>query len=377
MAGVYIHIPFCSQFCIYCDFYSTKQYRKIGDYLQSLYGEIDTRRGELTEIGSTVETIYFGGGTPSLLAAGLLAGILQKIFSNYPLSAGGVAEVTVEANPDDLTQPYLRELREAGFNRLSLGIQSFDDHHLKWMNRRHDALMAVNAFRMAREAGFGNISVDLIFGYEALTMDRWQQDIESLLRMEPEHISAYQMSVEPGTPLHKLATIHTYANLSDEDALRQYLFLQNALSTAGFNQYEVSNFSKPGKESCHNSAYWNGEPYIGLGPAAHSFDGKRRSWNSPSLRRYISSAGREPRKGEFLSPKDRFNEFLMLSLRRVSGIDKTKLDTFPAEFLSLNFCHTLTALKEKGLLEEEDNFIRIPPDKLFISDGIIRELFLA
>jgi len=376
--GVYVHIPFCSQFCIYCDFYSVKQISKRKSFLESLKKEIFLT-GEASNIEERgVETIYFGGGTPSVLDAKQLASLLDAIRTAHRSAVGGIREITVEVNPDDVTVPYLRDLRSAGFNRLSIGVQSFENECLKWMNRRHTGEEAIRAFNGAREAGFENISIDLIFGYEMLSEDMWIDTVNKALSLNPEHISAYQMGIERGTTLYKLTTEGKYKTPEDETTSKQYRILQEKLVMAGYKQYEVSNFSKAGYESQHNSSYWNFTPYLGFGPSAHSLFGGKRSWNYNSLNRYIDeiSEGRTPCKGfEVLRKEERFSEFIMLSLRTVTGIDKKILQSNYSEFLTAKFQMSVDRQEMLGNLIVDGEYIKIPPEKLFISDGIIRSIY--
>ena len=249
--GVYIHIPFCSQFCIYCDFYSVKRASGNAPFLEALKREILNVGGNRDKIGDNIDkggvgTIYFGGGTPSVLCSGQLIEILDLIKSSRQRAFGRIEEVTVEINPDDVTLEYLKELRGAGFNRLSIGVQSFDDGCLKWMNRRHNGEGAEKAFRCGREAGFDNISIDLIFGYEMLSDTLWEGTVKKAISLAPDHISAYQMGIERGTPLYKLALSGEYYAPEDEVAAGQYALLQHMLLEAGYLQYEVSNFSLSG-----------------------------------------------------------------------------------------------------------------------------------
>ena len=384
--GIYVHIPFCSQFCIYCDFYSVKRQSKKGVFLESLTKELLLAKeadkinrnvgNEIKEGG--VGTIYFGGGTPSVLATEQLTTLLDTIKTNYRSAVGGVREITVEVNPDDVSLPYLRELKRGGVNRLSIGIQSFENTILKWMNRRHTAAEAIGAFCNARAAGFENISIDLIFGYQMLSEREWRDTINKALSLSPEHISAYQMGVERGTPLYRLATKGEYKVPEDEVASKHYKILQEALTAAGYRQYEVSNFSKPRYESQHNSSYWDFSPYLGFGPSAHSFCGGNRWWNYSSLNRYISeiSEGRLPCKGfEILGEKERFGEFIMLSLRTIAGIDKKQLESNYPKFLTKEFQRSVDRQKIIGNLVDDGECIKIPPEKLFISDGIIRSIY--
>ncbi|HBG25433.1 MAG TPA: coproporphyrinogen III oxidase [Rikenellaceae bacterium] len=382
MAGIYIHIPFCSQYCIYCDFYSTKMLGKRESFTKALITEIGQRANDFNKLGAAVNTIYFGGGTPSLLPPAALQSILHAISAQYNLgAAGGPAqnsdrEVTLEVNPDDISEQYLQGLLQAGFNRMSMGIQSFHDDHLKWMNRRHSAAEAVKAFNLSRAAGFDNISIDLIFGFEGLSLQMWRENLSRAIELSPEHISAYQLSLEPGTKLYSSYKKGEYLQLKESLSYKQYSLLQEMLSRAGYVQYEISSFCKPGRESRHNSSYWNFTPYFGFGPSAHSFDGRRRFWNVSSLNTYLKAIeqGTGCSREEIISPKDRFNEYIMLSLRQIAGMDVSFINSefeVPDEFYK-----SLALLIKRGDIIEKRGKLRVPPEKLFISDGIIRELFI-
>lgn len=326
---IYIHFPFCKSFCTYCDFYSVRGKDRIAQYTQSLLREISLRKVFLCQCSSPA-TLYVGGGTPSLWpveqlgeAVAAVSAALREGAADYGRSCGApgggggavpgtwdgrgdagiFAEFTVEVNPDDVTEAYARALRRLGVNRVSMGVQSFSDRSLRWMARRHSPAGAVEAFRVLRSAGFDNISLDLIFGYDPMAwgsgsssdeelMQLWSDDLDTVLRLRPEHISAYQMGIEEGSVLGEMAVAGRYLEPSDELCAAQYALLQQRLATAGYLQYEVSNFSLPGRRALHNSGYWDRSPYIGLGPGAHSFDGdRRRCWNAPDLDRYIAVFG--------------------------------------------------------------------------------------
>ena len=364
MAGLYVHIPFCAAKCIYCDFYSRVR-RDWGPCTEALLREISDRRDELKGVPPT--TLYFGGGTPSLLPAATLVRLadeIRKTFGvsgpSFPAPAGHLfEEFTIEVNPDDITDGKAAALRAAGATRISMGVQSFDDNHLRWMRRRHTAAEAVAAFARLRRAGFGNLSLDLIFGFTGLTDGTWQQTISRALALQPEHISCYQMTGR-------------YADPDEERCLRQYLLLQERLEKAGIRQYEISNYARPGFESRHNSAYWTREPYLGFGPGAHSFDGaRRRSWNTPDIDAYIAS---RPGGCELLSDQEVLEEKLMLGLRTVKGLDLASLT--PAERSRLKQT-TLEELSRVGKLIVDADRIRIPAAELFVSDDIICRLIPA
>ncbi|MCF0173669.1 MAG: radical SAM family heme chaperone HemW, partial [Bacteroidales bacterium] len=285
MAGIYIHIPFCGSFCTYCGFYS-ELCRNGGEmefFVAALEKEAAAQRGFFKNLqDNSVKTLYFGGGTPSVLPPGLFGRIYSAVSRNFDLT--GVEEFTVEVNPEDILEEggaqKIRAWKECGVNRISMGVQSFSDTHLKFMRRRHDAQGVLRAFGILREAGFNNISIDLIFGYEGLSLSDWEYNLETAVRLAPEHISAYQMSIDGGSFLADMVDSGSYREPSAEVCAEQYALLQDMLQTAGYNQYEISNFCRPGFHSRHNSAYWDRVPYLGLGPAAHSFDGgAARFWN--------------------------------------------------------------------------------------------------
>ncbi len=402
MAGIYVHIPFCSQFCTYCNFYSVKGRGLKEKYIQALLAEAAQRKDFFKNTGVSPGTIYFGGGTPSVFSPIQLGNILRHIMDVYNVDA---AEVSVEVNPNDITPEYAVKLREAGFNRVSMGVQSFVDSHLQWMNRRHKGEEAVQAFANLRNAGFENISLDLIFGYAGLTPELWEYNISRMVGLAPEHISAYQMSIEPGSVLGKKYEKGEYALPPDNLCHAQYSFLQEFLAKHGYEQYEISNFARrnaSGKlmKSMHNSSYWTKEQYIGLGPAAHSFNGRQRSWNNHNLANYCryycqedvcdvpvlpdcegsvaeAAMKREELRrkvcgSEELSGRDMFNESVMLGLRTVAGVDLNMLDPLLLREVHAEIKHHIAA----GNLVKEGERIRIPAEKLFVSDGIIRDLFV-
>lgn len=389
MAGIYIHIPFCSQFCTYCDFYSVRAGRRISQFTEALLLESESRRSFFKDISERNNTLYFGGGTPSLIHPDSIAEIARTVCKESGLgNVKDLDEFTVEVNPDDISAEYLRGLYNAGVRRLSMGIQSFKDTHLKWMNRRHTSSAAIKAYHLAREAGFDNISIDLIFGFDLLSAQDWSDNLKRAISLRPEHISSYQLSIEPGTKLGLDYEKGDYKPLEDDISLFQYSTLQKTLSEAGYIQYEVSSFALKGMEARHNSSYWNHTPYLGLGPAAHSFDGVHRYANRPSLGAYlkryspegIAMAESEGYRESYittenLTENDLFNESLMLSLRRVEGLNlSVLLDKFKCVDKD-SFLTEVDFLVEKGKLIREGENIKIPSGELFLSDGIIRVLF--
>lgn len=413
---IYLHVPFCGSFCTYCDFYSEicRSRQAFNEYADAVIAEIRDRRKELEmnmSAQDAVNTLYIGGGTPSVLPLDVLSRIVGAVSQTEQLSLVTEPvevttptelfdEFTVEVNPEDIVEKgreYVRGLLALGVNRISMGIQSFNDDILRWMNRRHDAGNAVKAFHILRESGVRNISIDLIFGISQLTDETWKDTIEKALELSPEHISAYQLSIEEGSALAKMVADGRYVEASEEQCRRQYDILCRCLGRSGYHHYEISNFAKPGFEAVHNGAYWRRAPYIGLGPGAHSLTGNVRSWNSQELPHRqqdetsscnpdrISScnpdstscqtSSRNPsgklatysRNFETLSPEDIRVERIMLSLRTDKGLEA-------AELYSLADRAVINSLLSEGALEKQGGSIRIPESRLFTSDEIIREL---
>lgn len=399
---IYLHVPFCGSFCTYCDFYSEicRSAQAFNEYADAVIAEIRDRRKELEmnmSAQDAVNTLYVGGGTPSVLPLDVLSRIVKAFTSSGALRQAQrpdrpateqfslvtepvevtvptelFEEFTVEVNPEDIVEKgseYVRGLLAMGVNRISMGIQSFNDDILRWMNRRHDAWNAVKAFRILRECGVRNISIDLIFGISQLTDEIWKDTIEKALGLAPEHISAYQLSIEEGSALAKMVADGRYVEATDEQCRRQYDILCRCLGRSGYHHYEISNFAKPGFEAVHNSAYWRRVPYIGLGPGAHSLTGNIRSWNSQELPHRTSDVNLTlySRNSEVLSPEDIRVERIMLSLRTDKGLETTEL-------YSLTDRAVIDALLDEGALESHGDSIRIPEDHLFTSDEIIREL---
>lgn len=382
---IYLHVPFCGSFCTYCDFYSEicRGGRAFNEYADAVLKEVNDRREEICmnmSAPGAVNTLYIGGGTPSVLPLDVLRRIVDALLSSRSLRRGEntvgaqspFEEFTVEVNPEDIVEKggeYVRGLLETGVDRVSMGIQSFDDGILRWMNRRHSAAGAVEAFRILRRCGVRNISVDLIFGLSQLADDVWEDTIERALELAPEHISAYQLSIEEGSALAKLVADGRYVEASDEQCRHQYDVLCQTLRQAGYHHYEISNFARLGFEAVHNSAYWSRVPYIGLGPGAHSLTGDIRSWNSQELphRSPDGSLATYSRTSETLSPEDIRVERIMLSLRTDKGLEA-------AELYSLTDHAVINSLLSEGALEKQGGSIRIPESRLFTSDEIIREL---
>ena len=326
-----------------------------------------------------METIYIGGGTPSLLTHLQLEKIitaLGKTFFRGDISK--VKEFTIEVNPDDTGIQYYKDLISLGINRVSIGLQSFCDDELRWMNRRHNSSQAIRSFYDAREAGFKNISADLIFGIGLDNGENWKKNLKVIRELRPEHISAYQLGIERGTKLDRMVKRGEYSAAEQEFSFMQYSLLQDTLFEAGYNQYEVSSFCIEDFRSLHNSSYWNHTPYLGLGPSAHSYSKGVRSWNRKSVTGYIlaKNNGRSFSSEEILSKKDIFNEKIMLSLRRTEGVLISDLETGTKTGYVQEFLKNVSGLIGKGSLVKDGERVKIPPDKLFVSDGIIRELFI-
>ena len=328
MAGLYVHVPFCTQRCSYCDFYTQTDSRLRTDYLRALRRELAERAAELDH--EPLDTIYFGGGTPSQLPIEALRAIFRTIRAHYDVSS--CREITLEANPDDLSADYLRQLHsQLPIRRISLGVQSFDDADLRRLRRRHDSQGAIRAVGRCLEAGFTDISIDLIYGLPDQTPEAWARNLDVAFHLGVSHLSAYHLTYEAGTPLHRqLLSGHIHA-VSEDVSVRLYRLLIERAARAGWEHYEVSNFSLPGRFARHNSAYWTGARYIGVGPSAHSYDGRARSWNVASLPAYVAGilSGRPDREREVTDDDMRYNEYLMTRLRTMWGISLPHLrDTF-------------------------------------------------
>jgi len=331
MAGIYLHVPFCRKACYYCDFYFTTSLRLKSDFITALKKEIDSRRDYLKN--EQVDTIYFGGGTPSRLEADEIERILDSIRDSFTVS--DKAEITLEANPDDLTALKIRELKRAGVNRLSIGVQSFYDDILKWMNRAHTTQEIFTSINESQQAGITNITIDLIYGVPGLTDYMWRGSIEKFLGLSVSHLSAYSLTVEPKTPLHKLITSGKYVTTSDAVAAKHFEVLMKLMEEAGWLHYEISNFARESDTiSKHNSAYWNNTSYIGLGPSAHSYNNDKRRWNISPLQKYIDKIMSDEiyYEEESLNKIDKYNEQVLTGLRTMWGVNASELGEFSSYF---------------------------------------------
>lgn len=370
MAGIYFHIPFCRRICAYCDFYKSAELKYMDDLVRSMRRELESRRNYLGS--EPVLTRYFGGGTPSLCAPGPLAGLLR--LTELLFDCSGVAETTLEANPDDLDDRYLAALREAGFDRLSIGIQSLDDACLRLMNRRHTASRAIAAVRAAQAAGFANITVDLIFGVPGFGGDSLRRTLDGVLALGVPHVSAYHLTVEPDTAFGRRAARGLFAPVGEQTSEREFLAVHETLTRAGYEHYEVSNFARPGFRARHNAAYWHGEKYLGIGPAAHSFDGLGRSWNVASVRGYIDGM---PPETEHLTERDRYNEYLLTRLRTSEGVDLRRIGRLFGPERRLRLLREAGRWLECGALRLSEDRLSIPPARFLVSDAVIESFFEA
>lgn len=372
MAGIYLHIPFCKRRCVYCDFFSTTQSEKTDSYIGALCRELEIRRAYLQ--GEKVETVYFGGGTPSQLSEKHFKQVFKTIGSLYHLTKD--AEITLEANPDDLTPDYIDMLRRLPFNRLSMGIQTFHEDTLKLLNRRHTARQAIKAFQDCRSAGFANISIDLIYGLPGETAEMWEQDLQQAILLGPEHISAYHLIYEKGTPLWTLREQHRVEEVSEETSVSLFALLIRRLKEGGYIHYEISNFCKPGFHSRHNSSYWTGKKYLGCGAAAHSYDGMSRQWNIASLDRYIKETanGKTASEKEELDLYTRYNDRIVTAMRTREGISLQQMqEDFGNELYS--YCLRMAAphLKQ-GTVKISNGSLHLTEKGVFVSDGIMSDL---
>lgn len=372
MAGIYIHIPFCKQKCSYCNFHFSTQLDAKSQMVEMIVKELQMRKNEISE---PVETIYFGGGTPSLLDLREINQIFDTIYGQFSVISH--PEITLEANPDDLTYSKLNELKFSPINRLSIGIQSFFDEDLKLMNRAHIANEAINSIKKAQDLGFENITIDLIYGGQTTTDEIWQANLEMALNLNVPHISSYALTVEPKTVLAHQIQTQQLPDVDEEKQERQFQMLVQTLTAHGFVHYEISNFGKQGFLSRHNSNYWKGKPYLGVGPSAHSYDGKNRSWNPSNNSIYIKNLAENQliNEIEVLSENDRFNELIMIRLRTIYGLNLEELKSnFSVAFMD-EFFRELQPHLDHKLLRIENGILYLTDKGKFLADGIASSLF--
>ncbi len=374
MAGIYLHIPFCKQKCYYCDFYMSVSQKYKSEYVDALLAELQLQKKYLGT--QKIKTIYFGGGTPSVLQADEIERILQKIRQLFEIETH--AEITLEANPDDLNLNYLSELITLGVNRLSIGIQSFRDFDLKNMNRSHTGQQAFDAVKNAQKAGFNNISIDLIYGLPQLDLIAWEKNIHSALQLDIQHISAYHLSYEPNTVFSHLLK-KKKMNIADEDSsYEQFRMLIDALVANEFEHYEISNFAKKGFISQHNSSYWKQAHYLGVGTSAHSFNGVSRQWNIKHLYQYIQQVklGNVPAETEHLTETEMYNDYIITSLRTSWGADLEYIKTRFGQKLHNSFLHTALSFSQSEHLIIDANCVKMSKKGIFVSDAIFEKFIL-
>jgi oxygen-independent coproporphyrinogen-3 oxidase len=373
MCGIYIHIPFCKQACHYCDFHFSTSLGKKSELVNSLCKELVLRKDELED---EVETIYFGGGTPSLLSVEDLRLLISEVYKNYKISEN--AEITLEANPDDLSNSQIHKFTNSRINRLSIGIQSFFEEDLKLMNRAHNASEALECIKEAKKY-FKNISIDLIYGIPGMSNERWMKNLEIALKLDVPHLSCYALTVEPKTALKKFIDKGIVPPVDEETAKQHYEILLSETEKAGLENYEFSNFGKPGFHSRNNTAYWEGKPYLGIGPSAHSYDGKSRSWNVANNTKYIKSieAGILPSEMEILSIEDKYNEYIMTGLRTKKGVSLEKIESEFGKIYAEYLLKQAENHLQNDLLILENQTLKISKKGKFLSDGIASDLFLV
>lgn len=372
MAGIYIHIPFCKKACTYCDFHFTTSLKYADEMVDAICKEIRLKKNRITEqIGS----IYFGGGTPSVLSSAALEKIFNTLIDCFSISAD--AEITIETNPDDLDAKKINELRKLPINRFSIGIQSFYEEDLVWMNRAHNANEALSCIKRSQDSGFENLSIDLIYGYPLLTDEKWLNNINTAIELKTPHISAYSLTIEAKTALANAIRNGKQVDVSDEQSAAQFMMLTEKLSTAGFEHYEISNYALPGKYAVHNTNYWKGVPYLGIGPSAHGFDGFNRYINIANNAKYLGflTDNKLAETVEELSKADRFNEYIMTSLRTMWGtnIEKVALD-FGRDY-ETEIRKQMKPFIENGKLILKHNVIKLSSQGKLFADGIAAELF--
>ena len=374
MAGIYIHVPFCKSKCAYCNFFSLASEKKMIDYVDALKREIVARKQYLE--GETIKTVYFGGGTPSLLPVKYIDEILGIVNDNFDLIPN--PEITLEANPDTINKEQLFVLKSLGVNRISVGIQSFHDEDLKYLDRRHDARHALQIIDDLKGVGFDKLTLDLIYGIPTLTEEKWNENLDIFFSTGISHLSAYALTVEPKTILGQRIDKGDLQDVTEDEAIRHYEILIDRTKENGFEHYEISNFAKEGCRSQHNSIYWKDEKYLGLGPSAHSYDGNSRQWNVANLTKYIQLAGRSDDcfEKEVLTIEDKFNEYVMTSLRTSWGCDMEKISAKYGNSFAKHFLKNVEKYLESGEMLKDFNTYHLTDEGMLFADGIASDLFL-
>jgi oxygen-independent coproporphyrinogen-3 oxidase len=372
MAGIYIHIPFCRKACHYCNFHFSTTHSLLPQMIDAIVAEVALKQRYLQE---KIDTIYFGGGTPSLCTAAQIERILQAIKITFKINDG--AEITLESNPDDITAERLIAWQQMGINRLSIGVQSFVEDDLRWMNRAHSATQATHCIQLAQQYGFTNLTIDLIYGTPTLSDEQWQQNVQTAIDLGVTHLSCYALTVEPKTALDKMIQQEKIANVDADKQARHFELLMQWLQAAGFEHYEISNFARPGHRSRHNSSYWQGKTYLGLGPSAHSFNGYSRQWNIANNALYVASIAKQivPFEVEHLTPTQQLNEYIMTSLRTMEGLSLQHV-----QMRWGNTAHT-AILQEahphlhNNYMVQNDHYLRLTNVGRLLADGIAADLF--
>jgi len=373
MAGIYIHVPWCRKVCIYCDFHFSVSMRNKDGLLECMVNEIELQKDYLGD--ATIESVYFGGGTPSVLNPAELHTILDKIRSRFNVSVN--AEISLEANPDDMSLSYLRELNNLGINRLSIGVQSFFDDDLVWMNRRHNRKQSVQSVEKSRKAGFNNISIDLIYGIPGMKPEKWKENLNIAFKTQISHLSAYHLTLENKTVYFHKVSKGLMEEPDETAGLQQFEILMDNAEKEGFLHYEISNFCLPGRFSVHNTSYWLQKPYLGIGPSANSFNGSSRQWNIRNNSLYIKNIkeGIIPCESEDLDLYKRYNEYVLTSLRTMWGTDKQVIKKSFGNGLSEYFNRESLIFLDQGKLEQSGSRIMLGRSGKFFADGIISQLF--
>jgi len=373
MSGVYIHIPFCAKKCFYCDFYTTLSIKHKDEYIKTIVKELNKRQNYIEN--KEIKTIYFGGGTPTLIEPSKLQNIITEISKIYSLNKD--VEITIEANPDDINLQYVQELKKTKINRISIGLQSFFDEDLKLMNRRHTSFENINAVKLLQDKGYTNISGDLIYGLPNMTIENWQKNLSEFFTLNIPHLSAYHLTFEPNTVFSKFLKKGKIKEVPEDDSIKQFDLLISEAKKNKFIHYETSNFAKEGFFSRHNSAYWKQKHYLGLGASAHSYNGNSRQYNISNITEYMKKVGRGSKyfEKEELSKPDKYNDYIITSLRTIWGVDLIFIkNNFGDEYL--NFIENKSKLLiEKGLLINEEQTLKITQKGKFIEDNILLDLF--
>jgi oxygen-independent coproporphyrinogen-3 oxidase len=375
MAGIYIHIPFCKTKCPYCDFFSVTDSGYTSSLTEGIEKELSLQKHYLGS--QKIETIYFGGGTPSYIVPSYIQSILNQISELFFIAEQ--PEITIECNPDDLGEDYLRNLKTIADFRINLGVQSFINSELRFLQRRHDSEQSLEVLKRLFDLGYTNVGIDLIYGLPDTNLQNLKYNLETAFHFPIKHLSAYHLTIEEGTPFYNQLQNGELEEMSEDLSRKLYFHLKQQASENGFEQYEISNFAKPGYYSRHNTSYWKGIPYLGVGPSAHSFDGIHRHWNVSSIRKYLESIdkGEVASEEEHLTMKDQFNEYLMVSLRTKWGIDLNHLkNSFPS-FVNSGFKEKLNHYQEKEMICRENDHIYLTDEGQFLSDQIIMDLFMT